>query len=43
MFSFVAMAGKTSRISAAGSGWRSRYSFGEGRSPLRVAFEELVR
>src|SRR5262249_9097651 len=35
MFSIIAIAGKTSRISAASSGWRSMYSLSGGRSPLR--------
>src|SRR5687767_12942980 len=35
MFSSTAMAGNTSRISAARSGWRSAYSAIDGRSPRR--------
>src|SRR5262245_8404193 len=35
MFSIMAMAGKTSRISAASSGWRSMYSLSDGRRPCR--------
>src|SRR5262249_55670701 len=35
MFSIIAIAGKTSLIWAASSGWRSIYSRSGGRSPLR--------
>ena len=35
MFSIIAIAGKTSLISAASSGYRSIYSLRDGRSPLR--------
>ena len=35
IFSIMAIAGKTSRISSASEGWRSMYSFSEGRWPWR--------
>ena len=42
MFSIIAIAGKTSRISPASSGWRSMYSFSDGPLALAVALEELL-
>ena len=40
--SIIAMAGNTSRISSASSGWRSMYSFSGGPLAPAVALEELL-
>ena len=42
MCSIIAIAGNTSRISPARSGWRSMYSLSGGRCPCAIAVEELL-
>ena len=42
MFSIIAIAGKTSRISAAKSGWRSMYSLSGRPLPRAIAVEEFL-